>query len=71
MDEIIKIIQTLGFPIACCVALWLSNRGETDAHKEEMAAERESRERSNAAMVEAINNNSTLLAKILTKLGEA
>lgn len=70
MEEIIKIIQQLGFPIACCVALWIAQRGETQAHKEEMQAERDSREKSNSAMVEAINNNSTLLAQILTKLGE-
>ena len=31
MEEIINLISTVGFPIACCVVLYLNNRNFSEA----------------------------------------
>lgn len=52
-----QIIGSLGFPIACCIALfWYINKIEK-AHKEEMDK-----------MSEAINNNTKVMNELLTKM---
>ena len=58
MDEIIQIIQTLGFPIACVVALFWQNTKMQEQHKEEMTK-----------MIEALNNNTLALTELRDKMG--
>lgn len=58
MDEIIKIIQTLGFPIAVAIALFWQNLKMQDQHKEEMAK-----------ITEALNNNTIALTELKDKIG--
>ena len=58
MDEIIQIIQTLGFPIACVVALFWQNTKMQEQHKEEMTK-----------MIEALNNNTLALTELKDKIG--
>lgn len=59
VDAFTSIIQTVGFPIVCCAAMfWLINK-ITDRHSAD-----------NEKMTEAINNNTIVLTKILTKLGD-
>ena len=58
MDEIITIIQTLGFPIACVIALFRHNINLAQQHKEEMQA-----------MSEALNNNTQALIRLEEKIG--
>lgn len=58
MDEIITIIQTLGFPIACVIALFWHNIKLAQQHKEEMQA-----------MSEALNNNTQALIRLEEKIG--
>ena len=67
---IIDAIKGLGFPIACVVAMFLMWQKEVESHKQEMAEMRKSMEEQNRATTEALNNNNTILQKILTKLGE-
>lgn len=67
---IIQVIQSLGFPIACVVAMFAMWQKEVKAHGEEMTKLRESLEQQSKATTEALNNNSTLLARILDKIGE-
>ena len=57
MDEIIQIIQTLGFPIAVAVAMFWQNN-KLQEHKEEMAK-----------ITEALNNNTIALIELKDKLG--
>ena len=58
MDNLINIIQTLGFPIACVVALFWQNTKMQEQHKEEMTK-----------MIEALNNNTLALTEIKDKIG--
>ena len=58
MDEIIQIIQTLGFPIACVVALFWQNTKMQEQHKDEMTK-----------MIEALNNNTLALTELKDKIG--
>lgn len=69
-EGIIKVIQSLGFPIACVVAMFFMWQREVESHKEEMREMRESIEEQNKATVTALNNNTQMLQKILTKIGE-
>ena len=57
IDVIVKFIQTVGFPIACVVAMfWMWDR-ERQEHKAE--AEK---------WTEAINNNTLIMQRLLDKL---
>ena len=70
MQDIVAIIQSLGFPIACVVAMFAMWQSEVKAHKEEMEKMRVTMEEQSSATVEALNNNSVVLARILERLGE-
>ena len=53
-----QFLASYGFPIVACGAMfWYINK-QTDVHKEETAK-----------MTEALNNNTTILTRILDKLG--
>ncbi|MBR3240099.1 MAG: hypothetical protein IKF99_21675 [Oscillospiraceae bacterium] len=56
--EITTLISNIGFPIACVIAMFAMWNKEREDHKEEVTK-----------MTEAVNNNTTVLEKILTKLG--
>ena len=56
--EITTLISNIGFPIACVVVMFAMWNKEREDHKEEVTR-----------MNEAVNNNTTVLEKILTKLG--
>ena len=56
-EVITQLVSNLGFPIACVVAMfWMWNK-EREAHKEE-----------SDKWIEAINNNTRVMEKVLTKL---
>lgn len=81
MNDIITIIQTVGFPIACAVAMFLMLESEQKAHKEETAKLTETivdmkitfndalHEQENN-ITEAINNNTIVIQKLIDKLGD-
>lgn len=56
--EITTLISNIGFPIACVIAMFAMWNKEREDHKEEVTK-----------MTEAVNNNTTVLKQILTKLG--
>ena len=81
MQDIITIIQTVGFPIACAVAMFLMLQSEQKAHKEESEKLTETivdmKITFNNALhdqehniTEAINNNTIVIQKLLDKLGD-
>lgn len=70
MDGVIQIIQSLGFPIACVVAMFVMWQQEVKTHDEEMEKMRSTLEAQSKATVDALNNNTLILTKIMTKLGE-
>lgn len=59
MQDIVNAISTVGFPIAMCIILLYEIKQMTEAHKEETNS-----------LKDALNNNTVVLEKILTKLGE-
>lgn len=79
MQDIVTIIQTVGFPIACAIAMFLMLQNEQKAHKEESGKLTETindmKLTFNDAMhdqqnniTEAINNNTLVIQKLLDKL---
>lgn len=80
MQDIITIIQTVGFPIACAIAMFLMLQNEQKAHKEETEKLNEtitdmkltfqdSLHSQESKITEAINNNTLVIQKLLDKLG--
>ena len=79
MQDVITIIQTVGFPIACAIAMFIMLKNETQAHKEESekltATINDMKLSFNDAIhaqedsiTEAINNNTLVIQKLLDKL---
>lgn len=58
MDTIIDLIQKLGFPIACVIALFWQNTKLNEQHKEEMGK-----------ITTALNNNTLALTELKDKIG--
>lgn len=81
MEEIITLIQTVGFPIACAIAMFLMLNGEQKNHKEETnqltatitdlkISFADAITQQKADMVEAINNNTLVIQKLLDRMGD-
>lgn len=79
MQDVITIIQTVGFPIACAVAMFLMLQSEQKSHREETGkltdTINEMKLSFNNAIhdqesniTEAINNNTLVIQKLLDKL---
>lgn len=58
VQAIVQVVQSVGFPIVCCGALFWYMIKQRDAHKDEMDK-----------MTTAINNNTQVLTQIITMLG--
>ena len=69
-NGIVQIIQSLGFPIACVVAMFAMWQREVKSHDEEMEKMRTTLEQQSSATVDALNNNNKILVRILDRLGE-
>lgn len=81
MQDLITIIQTVGFPIACAVAMFLMLQSEQKAHKEESVKLNETItdmkisfndaiHSQQTTITEAINNNTLVIQKLLDKMEE-
>lgn len=81
MQEIITIIQTVGFPIACAIAMFLMLNGEQKNHKEETSqltqtitdlkiSFSQAIDNQRAEMVNAINNNTLVIQKLLDRMDD-
>ena len=81
MEEIITIIQTVGFPIACAVAMFLMLNGEQKNHKEESQqltatindlkiSFSDAINQQKTDMTTALNNNTLVLQKLIDKLDD-
>lgn len=56
METIIQLIQTVGFPIACAVALFWQNMKLQEQHKEEMAKVTDVLKNNTVAIIELKNS---------------
>lgn len=81
MEQVITLIQTVGFPIACAVAMFLMLNNEQKAHKEESAdltrtindlksSFSDAISQQKTDMITALNNNTLALQKLIDKLGD-
>ena len=79
MQDVITIIQTVGFPIACAIAMFMMLQSEQKAHREESekltATINDLKITFNSAIheqeskvAEAINNNTLVIQKLIDKL---
>ena len=59
MEEIVSIISNVGFPIACVCVMFYQMEQERKTHKEEADK-----------WVEAINNNTKVMEKVLEKVSQ-
>jgi len=59
IDVITTLIQNMGFPIACVVAMFYMQNKEREEHKNE-----------SEKWVESINNNTRVIERLEIKLGE-
>ena len=57
-NTIVQLISGLGFPIACCIAMFWQNNKLNESHKEETTK-----------LNETINNNTIALNHLIDKLG--
>ena len=82
MEQIVTLIQTVGFPIACAIAMFVMLQNEQKAHREETEKLSETitelkidfataihDQESN--ITEAINNNTLVIQKLLDKLEDS
>lgn len=81
MEQVITLIQTVGFPIACAVAMFMMLNNEQKAHKEETQqltatitdlkiSFSEAINQQKSDMVTALNNNTVVLQKLIDKLDD-
>lgn len=81
MEQVITLIQTVGFPIACAVAMFLMLNGEQKNHKEESQqltatindlkiSFSEAINQQKTDMTTALNNNTLVLQKLIDKLDD-
>lgn len=79
MESVINVIQTVGFPIACAVAMFLMLQQEQKTHREESQKLTETitdlkisfseaiHDQENK-ITEAINNNTLVMQKLIDKM---
>ena len=81
METVVQLIQTVGFPIACAVAMFMMLNNEQKAHKEESQqltatitdlklSFSEAINQQKSEMVNAINNNTLVIQKLLDRMDE-
>lgn len=58
INVIVQLVSSLGFPIACCIAMFWQNNKLNESHKAEVSK-----------LNEAINNNTIALNHMIDKLG--
>lgn len=81
MEEVITLIQTVGFPIACAVAMFIMLNNEQKAHQAETGqltstindlklSFSEAINQQKTDMVNAINNNTLVIQKLLDRMDD-
>lgn len=81
MQDIITVIQTVGFPIACAIAMFMMLNNEQKSHKEETQqltmtitdlkmSFSDAINQQKTDMVAAINNNTLVIQKLLDRMDE-
>lgn len=69
MDLILQIIQTVGFPIACCVFLGYYIKTQNNEYREDVKALTDKYERAIDKFSKSIDKNTQILTALDAKLG--
>lgn len=67
-QEIITLIQSVGFPIVMCGLMAAYVKYITDKNREQITAEREAHKEEMNEVVKAINNNTLVIERLIAKL---
>lgn len=59
MDAVVQLIQTVGFPIVCCIALFWKINDQDKQHKEEMDK-----------LSEVVNKNTEAIHHLIDTIGK-
>ena len=68
VDDVIKLIQLVGFPATLCIVLLIGFKYIFDKFMAEMSQERESHRQEMETVTTAVNNNTVALTKLSEKL---
>ena len=68
VSAILSAISTVGFPIACCIAMAWYVKDQTDKNREEIAKINAQHKDEMSEVTHAINNNTLALQKLCDKL---
>lgn len=71
MPTIVQIISTVGFPIACCIAMGVYVKYITDKNREEVSKLNEEHKEEMSEVTKAINNNTLALQSLTDHLKES
>lgn len=69
-DDVIKIISTLGFPIAMCVGACIFIKYQFDTNNKNMEEMRKEHKEEVSKMTEALNNNTIALQKLIDNISK-
>lgn len=67
-DDIIKIVSTLGFPIAMCIGACVFIKYQFDTNNKNLEEMRKEHKEETTAMVKAIENNTLAITTLITKI---
>lgn len=67
-QDVVTLIQTVGFPIVMCGAMAWYVKYISDKNREQITAEREAHKEEMNEVVKAINNNTVVIEKLIDKL---
>lgn len=70
MDVVLQIIQTVGFPIACCVFMGFFIRKQNDEYREDVKTITEKYDASIEKFSKAIDRNTIILTALEAKIGD-
>lgn len=68
VQDVMTLIQTVGFPIVMCGAMAWYVKYISDKNREQITAEREAHKEEMNEVVKAINNNTIVIEKLIAKL---
>lgn len=68
VSDILSAIQTVGFPIVCCISLGYYVKYLTDKNKEEIDRINEQHREEMNSLAEALNNNTIALTRLCEKM---
>ena len=70
MAEVLQLVEQYAFPIVFCLILAWYVKYITDKHREELTTINKLHKEESDKFTEALNNNTLVIQKLLTRLGE-